>query len=281
MSNIKNLERIATQLRRDALRMVNSPKSGHPGGSLSSADLFAALFFEVMEHNPKDFTIDGKNQDLFFLSCGHLAPIWYSALARSGYFEISELATLRKLGTRLQGHPTNADGLPGIRIASGSLGQGISVASGAALSKKMNNDNKLVFVLTGDGELQEGQIWEALMFATNHKIDNLIIIVDYNKKQIDGPIDEVIAMGNLKTKFEAFGCLTLETQGNNLSELVSCLKEAKKQTGNKKPIAILMHTTMGKGVDFMENKHDWHGVAPDDAQLKNALSQLEETLGDY
>ncbi len=281
MSYIQKLEKIASQVRRDVLRMVNAPKSGHPGGSIGCADFMTALYFDILKHKAENFTIDGKNEDLFFLSNGHISPVWYSVLARSGYFPIEELASLRKIGTRLQGHPTNHDNLPGIRIASGSLGQGISVATGAALSKKLNKDNKFVYVLTGDGELQEGQIWEALMFAAARKVDNLIITVDYNKKQIDGSTDDVVSLGDLRAKFEAFGCKVIETNGNNMQELTNSLKEAKTLTGKGKPVAILMHTIMGKGVDFMENKHGWHGVAPNDEQLKNALSQLEETLGDY
>jgi transketolase len=279
--DIEQLERIASQIRRDVLRMIHAPKSGHTGGSLGCADLMTAIYFSVMEHNPKEFTIDGVDEDLFFLSNGHIAPVWYSTLARSGYFPIEELGTLRKLGTRLQGHPTTHDELPGIRISSGSLGQGISVAAGAALAKKLNGDEKTVFVLTGDGESDEGQIWEAAMFAAGRKIDNLIAITDYNGLQIDGPTDEVMPLGNLRAKWEAFGWTVLETNGNNMQELVETFNRAKSELGKGKPVFILMHTIMGKGVDFMENKHHWHGTAPNDEQLQLALNQLEETLGDY
>jgi len=281
MADIKELESIASQIRRDILRMVHAQNSGHPGGSLGCTDFVTALYFEILDHNSKNFQMDGNNEDLFFLSNGHLSALWYSALARSGYFETKELSTFRVLNSRLQGHPTPEEGLPGIRIASGSLGQGLSVGIGAALAKKLNNDKKTVYTLHGDGELQEGQIWEAAMFAASHKIDNLIATVDYNGKQIDGPVDEVISLGNLKAKWESFGWLVLETNGNNMTELVNTLNEAKKLTGQEKPIVILMKTEMGAGVDFMMGTHKWHGVAPNDAQLKDALSQLEETLGDY
>ncbi len=281
MADIKELESTASQIRRDILRMVHAQNSGHPGGSLGCADFVTALYFEILDHNSKNFQMDGKNEDLFFLSNGHLSALWYSALARSGYFETKELSTFRVLNSRLQGHPTPEEGLPGIRIASGSLGQGLSVGIGAALAKKLNNDKKTVYTLHGDGELQEGQIWEAAMFAASHKIDNLIATVDYNGKQIDGPVDEVISLGNLKAKWESFGWLVLETNGNNMTELVNTLNEAKKLTGQEKPIVILMKTEMGAGVDFMMGTHKWHGVAPNDAQLKDALSQLEETIGDF
>ncbi len=281
MADIKELESTASQIRRDILRMVHAQNSGHPGGSLGCADFVTALYFEILDHNSKNFQMDGKNEDLFFLSNGHLSALWYSALARSGYFETKELSTFRVLNSRLQGHPTPEEGLPGIRIASGSLGQGLSVGIGAALAKKLNNDKKTIYTLHGDGELQEGQIWEAAMFAASHKIDNLIATVDYNGKQIDGPVDEVISLGNLKAKWESFGWLVLETNGNNMTELVNTLNEAKKLTGQEKPIVILMKTEMGAGVDFMMGTHKWHGVAPNDAQLKDALSQLEETIGDF
>ncbi|MEA3317194.1 MAG: transketolase [Bacteroidota bacterium] len=281
MADIKKLESTASQIRRDILRMVHAQNSGHPGGSLGCADFVTALYFEILEHKSKKFDMDGKNEDLFFLSNGHLSALWYSALARSGYFEISELSTFRVLNSRLQGHPTTEEGLPGIRVASGSLGQGLSVAAGAALAKKQNKDNKIVYTLHGDGELQEGQIWEAAIFAAAHKIDNLIATIDYNGKQIDGPVDEVSSLGNLKAKWESFGWTVLETDGNNMTELINTLKEAKKLTGQKKPIAILMKTEMGAGVDFMMGTHKWHGVAPNDEQLENGLSQLEETLGDF
>lgn len=281
MADIKKLESTASQIRRDILRMVHAQNSGHPGGSLGCADFVTALYFEILEHKSKKFDMDGKNEDLFFLSNGHLSALWYSALARSGYFEISELSTFRVLNSRLQGHPTTEEGLPGIRVASGSLGQGLSVAAGAALAKKQNKDNKIIYTLHGDGELQEGQIWEAAIFAAAHKIDNLIATIDYNGKQIDGPVDEVSSLGNLKAKWESFGWTVLETDGNNMTELINTLKEAKKLTGQKKPIAILMKTEMGAGVDFMMGTHKWHGVAPNDEQLENGLSQLEETLGDF
>jgi transketolase len=281
MTEIPQLEKIASQIRRDVLRMIHAPKSGHTGGSLGCADLMAALYFSVMEHDPKKFTIEGIGEDIFFLSNGHTAPVWYSALARSGYFPIQELGTLRKLESRLQGHPTTHDGLPGIRIASGSLGQGVSVAAGAALAKKLNGDKKTVFVLTGDGESDEGQIWEAAMFAAGRKIDNLIAITDYNGLQIDGPTDDVMPLGNLRAKWEAFGWKVLETDGNNMTELVKTLNLAKSESGKGKPVFVLMKTIMGKGVDFMENKHHWHGTAPNDEQLKLALAQIPETLGDY
>jgi transketolase len=261
--------------------MVNAQNSGHPGGSLGCTDFITALYFEIMNHNSKNFDMDGKNQDLFFLSNGHLSALWYSALARSGYFKIEELKTFRTLNSRLQGHPTTKEGLPGIRVASGSLGQGLSVACGAALTKKLNKDDKLVFTLHGDGELQEGQNWEAALFATQHKIDNLIATVDVNGQQIDGPVDEVMTLGNLRAKWESFGWDVLEMNGNDMSDVVKVINEAKAKTGNGKPIVILMKTEMGMGVDFMMGSHKWHGVAPNDEQLANALSQLEESLGDF
>jgi transketolase len=275
-----DLKAVASQIRRDILRMVHSASSGHPGGSLGCADFFAALYFEIMNHNPK-FSMDGRNEDLFFLSNGHISPVFYAALARSGYFDLKELATFRKLNSRLQGHPATHEHLPGIRIASGSLGQGMSVAIGAALTKKLNKDSNIVFSLHGDGELDEGQIWEATLFAAHHKVDNLISTVDWNHQQIDGTTDKVMNLGNIRQKFDAFGWKTMETDGNNISELVNTLKEARSLTGKGQPIAILMHTIMGKGVDFMENDHSWHGIAPSDDQLQKALAQLPETLGDY
>ena len=281
MSTVNELTNIASQVRRDIIRMVNGASSGHPGGSLGCADFLTALYFEVMEHDPKQFSMEAKGQDQFFLSNGHISPLFYSVLARSGYFPVAELATFRKLGTRLQGHPTPAEHLPGIRIASGSLGQGSSVAVGAALAKKMNHDPKLVWVLTGDGELQEGQNWEAFMFAGAKGIDNLIITIDYNRKQIDGSTDDVLSLGDLRLKMESFNFHVIETNGNNMEELVPAMKLAKSETGKGKPIAILMKTEMGNGVDFMMGTHKWHGSAPNDAQLESALSQLEETLGDY
>jgi transketolase len=275
-----DLTAIASQVRRDILRMVHGASSGHPGGSLGCADFFTALYFEIMKHDPK-FSMDGKNEDIFFLSNGHISPVFYSTLARARYFDLKELATFRKLNSRLQGHPATHEHLPGIRIASGSLGQGMSVAIGAALTKKLNKESNIVFSLHGDGELDEGQIWEALLFAAHHKVDNLISTVDWNHQQIDGTTEKVMNLGNIRQKFDAFGWKTLETNGNNMEELVATLREARSLTGKGQPIAILMHTIMGKGVDFMENDHSWHGIAPSDDQLQKALSQLKETLGDY
>ena len=280
MASIQELKNTASQVRRDILRMVHAVNSGHPGGSLGCADYFTALYFEVMNHST-DFSMNGKNEDLCFLSNGHISPVWYSVLARSGYFPLSELNTFRKINSRLQGHPTTHEGLPGIRIASGSLGQGMSAAIGAAMAKKMNNDNSTVFCLHGDGELQEGQIWEAAMFAAHNKIDNLICTVDYNKRQIDGDTDDVLSLGDLKAKFEAFGWEVMEMDGNNVASTVNGLKVAKECTGKGKPICILMKTEMGAGVDFMMGSHKWHGVAPNDEQLAEALSQLTVTAGDY
>lgn len=281
MNKIQETQAFATQVRRDVLRMIHSAKSGHPGGSLGCADFVSVLYTQVLKQSPASFTMDGENEDLFFLSNGHIAPVWYSVLARSGYFPISELGTLRKIGSRLQGHPTNHDGLPGIRIASGSLGQGLSVALGAAQAKKLNNDNRLVFSLHGDGELDEGQIWEALTYAAAKNIDNIISTIDYNQKQIDGPIKEVLDLGNLKAKFLAFGWEVLEMQGNDIANVIEILNQAISKTGKGKPVAIIMHTEMGFGVDFMMGTHKWHGNAPNDEQLKTALAQLPETLGDY
>lgn len=279
-ADIAKLESIAKQVRRDIVRMVHSCQSGHPGGSLGCADFFVALYFNQLNHDP-NFSLDGIGEDLFFLSNGHISPVFYSALARSGYFDISELATFRKIESRLQGHPTTHEHLPGIRVASGSLGQGLSVAIGAARAKKLNKDDKLVYVLMGDGELQEGQVWEAAMYAPHNKVDNLIATIDRNGQQIDGATDQVLSLGNLKAKWEAFGWDVLETDGNNMQTLSDTLAEAKSRTGNGKPIMILMKTEMGNGVDFMMGSHKWHGVAPNDEQLSAALAQLEETLGDY
>ena len=281
MSDIQNLKQIASQVRRDIVRMVHSQNSGHPGGSLGCTDFITALYFEIMDHDPINFDMDGKDQDIFFLSNGHLSALWYSVLARTGYFKLEELSTFRTLNSRLQGHPTTKEGLPGVRVASGSLGQGLSVACGAAITKKLNKDSKLVFSLHGDGELQEGQIWEAAMFATQHKIDNLIATVDYNGKQIDGPVDEIISLGNLKAKWESFGWHVLEMNGNDMADVVKTVNQAKTITGKGKPIVILMKTEMGMGVDFMMGTHKWHGVAPNDAQLETALNQLKESVGDY
>ena len=281
MAEISTLKSIAAQVRRDIIRMVHAVQSGHPGGSLGCADFFTVLYFEIMEHNPKDFKMDGIGEDLFFLSNGHISPVWYSVLAHNGYFPVSELATFRKLNTRLQGHPTPVEHLPGIRMASGSLGQGLSVACGAALAKKMNNDSHLIYSLHGDGELQEGQIWEAAMFAAAKGIDNLISVIDLNGKQIDGPTDKVLSLGNLYAKWESFGWKVLEMDGNNMENLVNVLNEAKKLTGKGQPIMILMKTEMGMGVDFMMGTHKWHGSPPNDEQAQNALAQLPVTLGDY
>lgn len=277
---ISELEDIASQVRRDILRMVHAVQSGHPGASLGCADFFTALYFEVLNHNPK-FDMDGKNEDLFFLSNGHISPVWYSVLARSGYFNVSELSTFRKLDSRLQGHPTTHEGLPGVRIASGSLGQGLSVAIGAALAKKIDGDKSLVFALLGDGELQEGQNWEAFMFAPHNKVDNIIASIDYNGQQIDGPTEKVLSLENLQAKFEAFGWHVITSNGNDMEEILKALEYAKSLTGKGKPILNLMSTQMGYGVDFMVGTHKWHGSAPSDEQLANALGQIKETLGDY
>lgn len=277
---ISELEDIASQVRRDVLRMVHAVQSGHPGASLGCADFFTALYFEVLNHNPK-FSMDGAGEDLFFLSNGHISPVWYSILARSGYFEVSELATFRKLDSRLQGHPTTHEGLPGVRVASGSLGQGLSVAIGAALTKKLNGDKSLIYTLQGDGELQEGQNWEAFMFAPFHKVDNIIASIDYNGQQIDGPTEKVLSLENLQAKFEAFGWHVITSDGNDMAEITKALHYAKSLTGKGKPILNLMSTQMGYGVDFMVGTHKWHGSAPSDAQLEVALSQIKETAGDY
>ena len=275
------LEKIASQVRRDIVRMVHAVNSGHPGGSLGCTDYLVALYFEIMNHTPQPFDMDGKNQDVFFLSNGHISPVFYSVLARSGYFNIDELKTFRKLNSRLQGHPTTHEGLEGVRMSSGSLGQGLSVAIGTAQTKKLNNDNSLVYSLHGDGELQEGQIWEAAMYAAHNKIDNLISCIDYNQQQIDGSIQDVLDLGNLKDKWQAFGWQVLEMNGNKMEEILSIMKTAKSLTGKGKPIMVIMKTEMGQGVDFMMGSHKWHGVAPNDEQLATALGQLEETLGDY
>lgn len=280
MASIADLKSTATQVRRDIVRMVHGVQSGHPGGSLGCTDVVTALYFHIMKHDVH-FSMDGKQEDLFFLSNGHISPLFYSVLARAGYFDLKELASFRKINTRLQGHPTTHEHLPGVRIASGSLGQGLSVAVGAALSKKLNQDPHLVFSLHGDGELQEGQIWEAVMFASHNKVDNLISIVDLNGQQIDGPTSKVLSLGNLRSKFEAFDWTVLDMDGNDMDNVVAVLDKAKSMTRNGKPICILMKTEMGKGVDFMEGSHEWHGIAPSDEQLAKALAQLPETLGDY
>lgn len=274
------LQETASQVRRDIVRMVHGCQSGHPGGSLGCADFLTALYFHAMKHDPK-FNMDGKNEDVFFLSNGHISPLFYSVLAHAGYFDKSELATFRKINSRLQGHPATHEHLPGVRIASGSLGQGLSVAIGCALSKKLNNDDRFVFSLHGDGELNEGQIWEAVMFAAHHKVDNLITTIDWNGQQIDGPTEEVLNLGNIHEKFVAFGWHVLEMDGNDMDDVVATIEKAKQACGQGKPVAIMMHTIMGKGIDFMENDHKWHGIAPSDEQLAKALAQLPETLGDY
>jgi transketolase len=281
MSNIQQLQDLTTQTRRDILRMVHAVNSGHPGGSLGCAEFLVTLYHEIMTRK-EGFDMNGIGEDLFFLSNGHISPVFYSVLARSGYFPVSELATFRKLNTRLQGHPTTHEGLPGIRMASGSLGQGLSVAIGAAQAKKLNNDNHLVFALTGDGELQEGQNWEAIMYASAKNVDNLIATVDYNGQQIDGSTKDVLNMGNLKAKFEAFDWDVLEiTEGNNIEAIIAGMNEAKSRTGKGKPVCVILHTEMGNGVDFMMHTHAWHGKAPSDEQLANALGQNAATLGDY
>ncbi len=274
------LTKIASQVRRDIVRMVHAQQSGHPGGSLGCADFLTALYFKVLKKDT-DFKMDGKNEDLFFLSNGHISPVFYSVLSRSGYFDVKELGSFRKINSRLQGHPTTHEGLPGIRIASGSLGQGMSVSIGAALSKKYNSDDRIVYSLHGDGELQEGQNWEAIMFAAHNKVDNYIATIDVNGQQIDGPLSKVLNLDNLEDKFKAFHWTVLHMDGHNMDEILATLEKAKSLTGQGKPIVILMKTTMGKGVDFMETGHEWHGIAPNDEQLAKALGQLEETLGDY
>ena len=281
MKTVQELEDLCIQIRRDILRMVHANSSGHPGGSLGCTEFLATLYFNHLKHNT-EFDMNGINEDLFFLSNGHISPVLYSVLARSGYFDIKELATFRKINSRLQGHPTTHEKLEGIRVATGSLGQGLSVAIGAAITKKLNKDDKLVYSLHGDGELQEGQIWEAVMYASAKKIDNLIATIDYNKKQIDGEIDDVLPMGNLRAKFEAFDWLVLEEKnGNDLKSISTVLSNAKEMTKQGKPIVILLHTEMGNGVDFMMGTHKWHGNAPNDEQLEIALAQNTETLGDY
>ncbi|MEC7999584.1 MAG: transketolase [Bacteroidota bacterium] len=278
--NLQELNDLVPQVRRDIVRMVHAQNSGHPGGSLGCAEYFIALYKVIMNHNT-DFSMDGIHEDLFFLSNGHISPVFYSVLARSGYFPIEELKTFRMIDSRLQGHPTTHEGLPGVRVASGSLGQGLSVAVGAALTKKLNQDSSIVYTLHGDGELQEGQIWEAAMFASAHKVDNLISTIDYNGRQIDGDVDEVLSLGNLENKWIAFGWQTLNCNGNDLEEIIRTLSKAKEMTGKEQPIMIIMKTEMGHGVDYMMGSHKWHGVAPNDEQLEVALNQNPETMGDY
>ena len=278
--NLQELNDLVPQVRRDIVRMVHAQNSGHPGGSLGCAEYFIALYKVIMNHNT-DFSMDGIHEDLFFLSNGHISPVFYSVLARSGYFPIEELKTFRMIDSRLQGHPTTHEGLPGVRVASGSLGQGLSVAVGAALTKKLNHDSSIVYTLHGDGELQEGQIWEAAMFASAHKVGNLISTIDYNGRQIDGDVDEVLSLGNLENKWIAFGWQTLNCNGNDLEEIIRTLSKAKEMTGKEQPIMIIMKTEMGHGVDYMMGSHKWHGVAPNDEQLEVALNQNPETIGDY
>jgi transketolase len=278
---MSSLQEIATQVRRDIVRMVHGAASGHPGGSLGCTEFLTALYFKIMKHDPA-FNMDARNEDVFILSNGHISPVFYSTLARAGYFDVKELATFRKINSRLQGHPATHEHLPGIRIASGSLGQGMSVALGVAKAKKLNNDDRIVYSLHGDGELDEGQNWEAIMFAAHHKADNLISTVDWNGQQIDGPTDKVMKLGDLAAKFAAFGWEVIHLEkGNDMDEVVATLEKAKTFVGKGKPIVILMKTSMGKGVDFMEGSHEWHGIAPNDEQLKKALEQLPETIGDY
>lgn len=280
-ASVQELRSIASQVRRDIVRMVHACQSGHPGGSLGCTDFLVALYFHALRHDAENFTMDGIGEDLFFLSNGHISPVFYSVLARSGYFPLDELKTFRRISSRLQGHPTTHEGLPGVRVASGSLGQGLSVAVGAALAKKLNGDPSLVYSLHGDGELQEGQIWEAAMAAAGKKVDNLISTIDWNGRQIDGDVDNVMPLGDLRAKWAAFGWDVLEMNGNDMAAVLEGLEQAKGRTGKGKPVMILMRTEMGKGVDFMEGSHAWHGIAPNDAQLEAALKQLPETLGDF
>jgi transketolase len=281
MRDIEHLKKMATQVRRDIVRQVHAAKSGHPGGSLGCADYLTALYFDVMQHTPQPFDMTGKGQDVFVLSNGHISPVFYSVLARSGYFDVKELSTFRNINSRLQGHPATHEGLPGVRIASGSLGQGLSVAAGIALGKKLENENNLVFALCGDGELQEGQIWEAVMYAAHNKVDNLIVAVDFNGQQIDGSTKDIMGFTSLREKFEAFGWQILEMDGNVMEEVVATLDKAKAMAFNGKPTMIVMKTEMGAGVDCMMGSHKWHGIAPNDEQLAAALAQLPETFGDY
>jgi transketolase len=275
------LEKIASQIRRDIVRMVSAVNSGHPGGSLGCTDFLTYLYFEQMKFNAEEFSMNGNGEDLFFLSNGHISPVWYSALARSGYFPVSELATFRKISSRLQGHPSTDKKVPGVRMASGSLGQGLSVAIGSALTKKLNKDNSTVYVLHGDGELQEGQIWEAAMYASANKVDNIIATIDFNGRQIDGDVEQVLSLGNLESKWQAFGWEVLQMDGHDFDSIRNTMQHAKSLTGKGKPIVIIMKTEMGQGVDYMMGSHKWHGVAPNAEQLQLALNQLPETLGDY
>jgi transketolase len=279
--SITELENHVAQTRRDIVRMVHGVQSGHPGGSLGCAEFFTVLYQNVLRHNPTDFQMDGKDEDIFILSNGHISPVYYSALAHSGYFPVSELGSFRKLDTRLQGHPTTHEGLPGVRVASGSLGQGLSVAAGLAQAKKLDKDNKLFYVLMGDGELQEGQIWEAIMYAAHKKVDNLIATVDVNGRQIDGDTKDIMGFVELRSKFEAFGWNVISMNGNDLNDVEETLSKAGVLSGNGKPICILMETEMGNGIDFMMGSHKWHGIAPNDEQLESALAQNPSTIGDY
>jgi transketolase len=280
MPDIQDLKNICSQVRRDIIRMVHQCQSGHPGGSLGCTEYMVALYFHTMHHN-LPFTMEGKGEDMFFLSNGHISPVWYSVLSRSGYFPTEELGTFRRINTRLQGHPTTHEKLPGVRVASGSLGQGLSVAIGAAMAKKLDKDPSIVYALTGDGELNEGQIWEAMMAAAHHKVDNLIVTVDWNGQQIDGPTKEVMSLGDLDAKWKSFGWIVLQMNGNDIEDVIETLDQAKALSGKGQPVVILMKTEMGYGVDFMMGSHHWHGVAPNDEQKEKALAQLEETLGDY
>ena len=281
MKNTQELQEVASQVRRDIVRMVHKVQSGHPGGSLGCTDFLVSLYFDQMNIDPSKWDMDGKGEDLFFLSNGHISPVWYSVLSRRGYFPVAELGTFRHINSRLQGHPATEEGLEGIRVASGSLGQGLSVALGAAQTKKLNGDKGIVYTLHGDGEMQEGQIWEAAMYAAHHKIDNIISTIDYNGQQIDGSLEDVMSLGNLGDKWRAFGWEVMEMDGHDFENIRETINKAKAQLGNGKPIMILMHTDMGHGVDFMSGTHEWHGIAPNDEQLAKALAQLPETLGDY
>lgn len=281
VTSVEELQRMATQVRRDVLRMVYKARSGHVGGAMGCADLFAALYFNLLQHRASPFSMEGKGEDLFFLSNGHICAAWYSVLARSGYFPLRELRTFRHINSRLQGHPATAEGLPGVRIASGSLGQGLSVAIGAAQAKTLQHDPQLVYVLMGDGEQQEGQIWEAAMYAAHHQVDNLIAIIDYNGQQIDGPVDKILSLGNLRAKYEAFGWRVLESHGNDMRELLQTLQLARNLSRKKTPLLYLMRTEMGRGVDFMSNDYRWHGTPPNPDQFERAMAQLEETVGDF
>jgi len=281
MTDVNKLKGIASQVRRDIVRMVHAVQSGHPGGSLGCADYLTALYFDIMNHDPKNYTMEGNGQDIFVLSNGHISPVFYSVLARSGYFEVKELSTFRKLHSRLQGHPATMEGLPGVRVATGSLGQGLSFAVGLALQKKLDTDDSLIYVNMGDGELQEGQNWEAIMYAAHNKVDNLIATIDFNKQQIDGSTVDIMSFGELNSKFEAFGWEVLEMDGNNMEHILQIMAQAKTKVKKQKPIVVIMKTEMGAGVDFMMGSHKWHGIPPNDQQLADALAQLPETLGDY